>query len=92
MSSLVKAPPFYEPGLEDLTREGLNKRQLTFTCDINQAITQSGIIFICVGTPPDESGQADMSQVEEASRFIAHNLNGYKLMGIAGGKAGPEAD
>ena len=73
-------PPFFEPGLNELIKEGLNKRLLSFTEDMTVAVRQSDIIFICVGTPPNENGQADMSQVEEVSRGIAGNLDSYKLI------------
>lgn len=73
-------PTFFESGLDELLREGLDKNLLSFTSDINAAISQSEIIFICVGTPPERDGQADMSQVEEVARSIGRSLNGYKLI------------
>ena len=44
------------------------------------AIRAAEVIFVCVGTPPQEDGSADMSQIEEVARMIAENLNGYKLV------------
>ncbi len=38
------------------------------------------IVFVCVGTPQKDSGEADLSQVEAIARTIARNLNGYKLI------------
>jgi len=73
-------PPFFEPGLGELIKEGLDKSLLSFTGDITRAVCQSDIIFICVGTPSNENGMADMSQVEEVSRSIAGNLDSYKLI------------
>lgn len=73
-------PPFFEPGLEQLLIEGLQKNQLAFTADISRAVEQSEIIFICVGTPLDEKGHADMSQVEEVARDIAPNIKSRKLI------------
>lgn len=73
-------PPFFEPGLEQLLREGLEKKLLLFTKDLSRAVEQSEIIFICVGTPANENGQADMFQVEEVARDIARNLKSYKLI------------
>ncbi|OPX84714.1 MAG: UDP-glucose 6-dehydrogenase TuaD [Pelotomaculum sp. PtaB.Bin104] len=73
-------PPFFEPGLEELIKEGQNNGRFSLTSDINEAICQSDIIFICVGTPPDKNGQSDLSQVEEVSRSIARNLNSHKLI------------
>ncbi|MDD3653307.1 MAG: UDP-glucose/GDP-mannose dehydrogenase family protein [Desulfotomaculaceae bacterium] len=74
------SPTFYEPGLDELLRDGLDKSMLSFTNDLNWSIDQSDIIFICVGTPPGENGQPDLSQVEEVARSIAGNLNSYKLI------------
>jgi len=72
--------PFFEPCLDELLKEGLDKKLISFSGDIEKAVSQSEIIFICVGTPSKENGQADMSQVEEVSRIIAKNLNSYKLI------------
>jgi UDPglucose 6-dehydrogenase len=71
--------PFYEPGLEKLLQEHLGKT--FFPVDnLNEAIREATIVFLCVGTPQKSSGEADLSQVENAARTIAHNLNGYKLI------------
>ncbi|MCJ7644646.1 MAG: UDP-glucose/GDP-mannose dehydrogenase family protein [Candidatus Aminicenantes bacterium] len=72
--------PIYEPGLDELLKRNLAKGTLTFTADVDGAIRDAGVIFVCVGTPQDESGRADMSQVEGVSRTIAQNLNGYKVI------------
>lgn len=72
--------PIYELGLDELLKRNLAKGRLAFTSDVEGAIREAGIIFVCVGTPQDENGRADMSQVEEVSRTIAQNLNGYKVI------------
>ncbi len=79
--SLLKSRkvPFYEPGLDDLLQKHLGKNFHPVE-DLNQAIRQSTILFLCVGTPQRNTGEADLSQVEAAARSIAHNLNGYKLI------------
>jgi len=71
--------PFYEPGLDELLKQQLGKNFLPVV-DMDEAIRQATILFLCVGTPQKENGQADLSQVEAAARTIAHNLNGYKLI------------
>ena len=71
--------PFYEPGLEDLLGKHLRHKFFPAT-DLNGAIREASILFICVGTPQKENGEADLSQVESVARDIAHNLNGYKLI------------
>ncbi|MDH4196945.1 MAG: UDP-glucose/GDP-mannose dehydrogenase family protein [Candidatus Aminicenantes bacterium] len=72
--------PIYEPGLEALLRRHLDGGRLTFTADVAGAIRDSDVVFVCVGTPQDEGGRADMSQIEEVARTIAGNLTGYKLV------------
>ncbi len=72
--------PIYEPGLEDLLREGLERGSLTFTTDIREGVNFSDVIFICVGTPSRPDGSADLSQVEEVARLTARNMNSYKLL------------
>ncbi|PYX50472.1 MAG: UDP-glucose 6-dehydrogenase [Acidobacteria bacterium] len=71
--------PFYEPGLETLLKEHLGKRFFPVD-DLEKAIRESTVLFLCVGTPQKSSGEADLSQIESAARTIAHNLNGYKLI------------
>ena len=79
--SLIRAGkvPFYEPGLDELLKQQLDKNFFPVV-DMDEAIRQATILFLCVGTPQKENGQADLSQVEAAARTIAHNLNGYKLI------------
>ena len=72
--------PIYEPGLEELLKEGLSKGSLDFTSDIREGIKFSEVIFICVGTPSLPDGSADMSYVEEVARLIAKYMDGYKLV------------
>src|SRR4030042_4464142 len=72
--------PIYEPGLDELLKRNLAKGTLTFTSDVGRAIRDAEVIFVCVGTPQDENGRPDMSQIETVSRSIAQNLNGYKII------------
>ena len=71
--------PFYEPGIEKLLAKHLGKR-FHPVVDLEQAIREATVLFVCVGTPQRENGEADLSQVEAVARIIAHNLNGYKLI------------
>lgn len=81
LMSLLKTgrAPFYEPGLDELLKRHLGQRFFPVE-DMNQAIRESTILFLCVGTPQRNTGEADLSQVEAAARSIAQNLNGYKLI------------
>jgi UDPglucose 6-dehydrogenase len=72
--------PFYEPGLDDLLARGLASGRLTFSHCVEEAVRAATILFVCVGTPQRDTGEADLSQVEAIARTIAHNLNGYKLI------------
>jgi UDPglucose 6-dehydrogenase len=72
--------PIYEPGLDELLRSNTEKGRLLFSSDLSETIQQADVVFVCVGTPQQEDGSADMCQIEEVSRQIAENLNRYKLV------------
>ncbi len=72
--------PIYEAGLEVLVRRGLDSLRLKFTADAPKAIRSSEIIFITVGTPSTEEGEADMSAVREVAEEIASSMDGYKVI------------
>jgi UDPglucose 6-dehydrogenase len=55
-------------------------QRLTFSSDLEEAVRSSSAIFIAVGTPPLDSGDADLSYVEAVAREIARSLNGYKVV------------
>jgi UDPglucose 6-dehydrogenase len=55
--------PIYEPGLEDLVERNQQDGRLSFTTDIPAAISSADVLFIAVGTPPDEDGSADLQHV-----------------------------
>ena len=72
--------PFYEPGLDALLKRALASGRLTVTESVEQAVRTGTVLFVCVGTPQKENGEADLGQVEAIARIIARNLNGYKLV------------
>ena len=72
--------PIYEPGVERYLKRNLDSGRLKFTTDIAKAIKDSEVIFIAVGTPPKENGEADLSFVDSVVKSIAENLNSYKVI------------
>ncbi len=70
----------FEPGLEDLLKNGLASGNIEFTTNIKRTIRESEIIFICVNTPPKEDGHADLRFVERVARDIARYLDEYKII------------
>ncbi|MBZ5670099.1 MAG: UDP-glucose 6-dehydrogenase, partial [Acidobacteriia bacterium] len=80
--ALIRAgqPPFYEPGLSNLLAKHLQSGKFQPIDDVEAAVQRGSIIFICVGTPQRENGQADLAQVEAVAQVVARNLNGYKLI------------
>ena len=78
LKSLVM--PMYEPGLEEMVKRNVKKHRLYFSNSIKKAIRDSLIIFIAVGTPPKDDGEADLTAIENVSETIALNMNSYKLI------------
>ncbi len=72
--------PIYEPGLEKLVKQNVEQKRLQFTTDIKQAVDHAEVIFIAVGTPPDEDGSADLSHVLAVARAIGQHLEEHRLI------------
>jgi UDPglucose 6-dehydrogenase len=72
--------PIYEPYLQELIQKNRRERRLFFTREFEEAVNPSEVVFICVGTPPLEDGDADLSAVEMVSREIARVSHSYKLV------------
>ena len=69
--------PIYEPGLEELVKVNTMEKRLTFSSNINDAVKQSEVCFIAVGTPQGEDGSADLQYVMQVAEAIAKSVNGY---------------
>ena len=72
--------PIYEPGLKMLVARNVNAKRLTFTVDVEDAIKWAEVIFIAVGTPQGENGEADISAIKAVAEQIGKNLNNYKVI------------
>lgn len=72
--------PIYEPGLNELTRRNQKAGRLTFTADDTVALSSCSICFICVPTPSNEDGSADLSYVLDVAKTIANGMNEYKII------------
>ena len=72
--------PIFEPGLELLVTHNLAEGRLRFTTDVEDAVRASTIIFIAVGTPPDEDGSADLQHVLAVARTIGRAMDGERIV------------
>ncbi len=72
--------PIYEPGLAELVKRNVDEERLSFTKDFDNAVRQSKILFIAVGTPTREDGSADMSHVVSVAEGIGHAMDEYKIV------------
>ncbi|HZX92193.1 MAG TPA: UDP-glucose/GDP-mannose dehydrogenase family protein [Rudaea sp.] len=72
--------PIFEPGLEEVVAENRATGRLRFTTDAVAAIAHAQMLFIAVGTPPDEDGSADLSHVLAVARTIGKNIRDYSIV------------
>jgi UDPglucose 6-dehydrogenase len=74
------ALPIYEAGLAEIVQRNVEEGRLSFTADLGEAIRAGDTIFICVGTPPLASGDADLSAIDTAARTIVAEARSSKLV------------
>lgn len=72
--------PIYEPGLEELINANVSKNRLTFTSDVKNAVENSLVCFIAVGTPQDEDGSADLQYVQQVAKLIGQSIKQYAVI------------
>lgn len=72
--------PIYEPGLEPIVKNGLDKGRLHFDTRIEHAVKNSDAVFIAVGTPPDEDGSADLQYVLGVASEIGKYIQDYTVV------------
>ncbi|KOA18457.1 UDP-glucose 6-dehydrogenase TuaD [Clostridium homopropionicum DSM 5847] len=73
-------PPIYEPNLNDMLLRNLHYRRIDFTTHLKQAVIGCDVIFIAVGTPENEDGSADLTNVFEVAREIGQSIDSYKIV------------
>jgi len=73
--------PIYEPGLSELVKKNYKARRLSFTTNISEAVQNSNIIFLCVGTPTKKNTNgADLSQIFNAAKEVSRNIKSSKII------------
>lgn len=72
--------PIYEPGLGDMVARNRRSGRLTFSTHLEDAVKDSEVIFIAVGTPAQSDGSTDLSYVLRASESVAKHLSGRKVV------------
>lgn len=74
-------PTFFEPGLKELLDKNIKADRLKFTLNFAGAVSVADVVFIAVGTPSKDNGEADLSQVFKVTEEIGKNLSGYTVVG-----------
>ena len=72
--------PIYEPGLEELIKANVRENRLNFTTNLSEAVNNSLICFIAVGTPQGDDGSCDLSYVFGVAEEIAKSMTEYKVI------------
>jgi UDPglucose 6-dehydrogenase len=72
--------PIHEPGLDMIVKAGRESGRLKFTTDVDAGVAHGLFQFICVGTPPDENGSADLQHVLAVARSIGQRISDYRIV------------
>jgi len=72
--------PIYEPGLENVVKTNVSQGNLRFTTNAEEAVQHAEVIYIAVGTPPDEDGSADLQYVMAVGKTIGQLMQSYKVV------------
>ena len=72
--------PIFETGLSEIVLKNIKDNKLSFTTSIKEGIKDAEVVMICVGTPQEDTGAADLSAVWAVAGEIGKNLNGYKVV------------
>ena len=74
--------PFFEPQLDEFIKRNLKSKRLFFTTSYSESVPKSQVILVCVGTPPKNNGEADLSYLFGAVEEAAKHFSGYTLIVI----------
>ena len=74
--------PFFEPLLDEFIKRNLKSKRLFFTTSYAESVPKSQVILVCVGTPPKNNGEADLSFLFAAVEEAAKHFSGYTLIVI----------
>jgi len=66
--------PIYEPGLDELVKRNVDKKRLHFSTSLKDSIQGAEVVFIAVGTPPDEDGSADLKYVLAVAASVGEHM------------------
>ncbi len=72
--------PIYEPGLKDVVAKNVGEERLRFTTELGPVVRDAEVVFIAVGTPPQEDGGSDLKYMIAAAREIAKHLHDYTVV------------
>lgn len=72
--------PIYEPGLAEIIERNRDEKRLTFTTSLEEHIDNCDLVFIAVGTPPNEDGSADLKHVLSVAKQIGQLINKYTIV------------
>ena len=72
--------PIYEPGLTPLVTSNYEAKRLNFTTDAKLGVEHADVVFIAVGTPPDEDGSADLQYVLKVAETIATHMQSHTII------------
>ncbi|HUI50783.1 MAG TPA: UDP-glucose/GDP-mannose dehydrogenase family protein [Terriglobales bacterium] len=72
--------PIYEEHLDEVLQRAVKEKKISYTANTGEAIRAGEVIFICVGTPPKETGEADLSAIDHVARQIAIEARTPKLV------------
>ena len=74
--------PFFEPQLDEFIKRNLKSKRLFFTTSYSESVPKSQVILVCVGTPPKNNGEADLSYLFGAVEEASKHFSGYTLIVI----------